>query len=363
MFPHTISNQAVTVFVDGHPRTFPSTHSSFDAIKVAILNGDEDEVRVLSDVKANITKVTSGRVNIFDNEIQVDGRVVSGRLIDRILEMVRLGGQAIEGYVNFLDNLMDNPSKRAVDELYLFIEACDLPITEDGHFLAYKRVRNDYKDIHSGEFDNSVGATPSMPRNEVCEDRDTVCAEGLHFCSFSYLPSFGSGAGNHVMVVKINPADVVSIPSDYNNAKGRAWKYEVVSELENWEGETITPWFTDEYAEDDEDNFEDIDAEDFDDFDADDFDLEHQEHAYESMHFEERDVVEPTPAPIDTSDGDGKFAQKLSWVDVREIRRLFSEDNYSLTHIAGLFGISRRQAARIRDNESWHDANYAPALS
>jgi hypothetical protein len=34
------------------------------------------------------------------------------------------------------------------------------------------------------------------------------------------------------MVVKIHPKDVVSIPSDYNNSKGRACKYTVISELE-----------------------------------------------------------------------------------------------------------------------------------
>ena len=33
------------------------------------------------------------------------------------------------------------------------------------------------------------------------------------------------------MILKINPRDVVSIPSDYNDAKGRACKYEVISEL------------------------------------------------------------------------------------------------------------------------------------
>jgi hypothetical protein len=33
------------------------------------------------------------------------------------------------------------------------------------------------------------------------------------------------------MAVKINPADVVAIPSDYNYCKGRTWKYEVVKEL------------------------------------------------------------------------------------------------------------------------------------
>ena len=37
------------------------------------------------------------------------------------------------------------------------------------------------------------------------------------------------------MIVKINPADVVAIPSDYNNTKGRTCRYEVVSEYkEDW---------------------------------------------------------------------------------------------------------------------------------
>ena len=42
------------------------------------------------------------------------------------------------------------------------------------------------------------------------------------------------------MIVKISPADVVSIPSDYNNAKGRACKYEVIGEIGNDNGEVDT---------------------------------------------------------------------------------------------------------------------------
>jgi hypothetical protein len=33
------------------------------------------------------------------------------------------------------------------------------------------------------------------------------------------------------VIVKINPRDVVSIPTDYNNAKGRACRYEVIGEV------------------------------------------------------------------------------------------------------------------------------------
>lgn len=43
------------------------------------------------------------------------------------------------------------------------------------------------------------------------------------------------------MILKINPADVVAIPSDYNNTKGRTWKYEVVGEyLEDWKVRAAT---------------------------------------------------------------------------------------------------------------------------
>jgi hypothetical protein len=136
----------------------------------------------------------------------------------------------IEPMVNFMENLMTNPSKRAVTELYGFLEKNNLPITPDGHFLAYKKVRNDYLDIHSGTMDNSVGKIVEMERNEVDDNKDQTCSTGLHFCSQEYLPHFG-GYESRVVIVKINPADVVSIPSDYNNAKGRACRYEVIGEV------------------------------------------------------------------------------------------------------------------------------------
>jgi hypothetical protein len=159
--------------------------------------------------------------------------------------------------IKFMDNLMLNPSKRAVDELYGFLEKHGNPITPDGKFLAYKKVRSDYKDVHSGTTLNKPaelldgndhvkmsfpmgqkgevtvavvnGVTVvSMPRNEVDDDKDRTCSYGLHFCAKDYLGHFG---GERVVIVKIDPADVVSIPADYNDAKGRACKYEVVGEI------------------------------------------------------------------------------------------------------------------------------------
>jgi hypothetical protein len=132
--------------------------------------------------------------------------------------------------VNFMHNLMKNPSKRSVDELYGFLEKNNLPLTPDGHFLAYKKVRRDFKDIHSGTMDNSPGTIVEMERNQVDDNKDQTCSTGLHFCGLSYLDHFG-GSDSRVVIVKIDPADVVSIPSDYNGAKGRACRYEVIGEM------------------------------------------------------------------------------------------------------------------------------------
>ena len=124
---------------------------------------------------------------------------------------------------------MENPSKRAVDELYGFLEASKLPITQDGYFLAYKSVKQNFRDVHSGTIDNSPGVTVKMTRNAVNDNKDQTCSTGLHFAAHNYAKGF-HGQGKMV-VLKINPRDVVSIPSDYKNEKGRCCEYLVLMEV------------------------------------------------------------------------------------------------------------------------------------
>jgi hypothetical protein len=69
-----------------------------------------------------------------------------------------------------------------------------------------------------------------MERNAVDDDQNRTCSSGLHFCSKDYLDHFG-GSDSRTVILKINPADVVSIPADYNATKGRACRYEVIGEL------------------------------------------------------------------------------------------------------------------------------------
>lgn len=180
----------------------------------------------LSDATDHITK----DVRIEHGVVLLNDEPMHGTLVDRMLTMVDEGFDVVP-MANFLKNLQRNESYRAVNELYGFLEESNLPITPDGHFLAYKRVSGDFTDIHTGTFDNSPGTIVRMSRNEVNEDKTKTCSAGLHFCSHDYLPSYANSAGNKTILIKINPRHVVSIPVDYNNAKGRCCEYEVVSEI------------------------------------------------------------------------------------------------------------------------------------
>ena len=227
MYPYLITGNAVVVVINNKQHTLSKGNIGFDALIEAIKEGRWEDVPALASPVVAVRKFSNGLVDVIDGQVTYDGEPIHSALSQKILDMFEQGFD-IRPLTNFMKNLFSNPSKRAVDELYGFLEAGNMPITEDGYFLAYKKVREDYKDVHSGTFDNSVGQVVSMPRNKVDDNKDNTCSVGLHFCSFDYLKSFG---GTRIMILKINPADVVSIPSDYNNAKGRCWKYEVIGEV------------------------------------------------------------------------------------------------------------------------------------
>jgi hypothetical protein len=134
-------------------------------------------------------------------------------------------------FLNFLHNLFLNPDEDCIKQLYRFLDSNDLPITPDGYFLGYKYVRADYKDVHSGSFDNSVGSKPTMKRFEVTKDPHEACSSGLHICSYNYLSVSVNWDNSRVMLAKVNPKDVVSIPFDYKNSKLRCCTYEIIGEF------------------------------------------------------------------------------------------------------------------------------------
>lgn len=227
-YPYIIQGSQVTVVIGSKPHVVSKSHPMFQRVVDAIKANDWETVDSIIDPKKMVLDYGNGNIAIEGDKLFWKDEEFHSSLSVRMIRMLQ-DGFDIKPMVAFMENLMLNPSKRAVTELYGFLEKNNLPITPDGSFLAYKKIRQDYKDCHSGTMDNSVGKVVEMERNKVDDDQNRTCSTGLHFCSRDYLNHFG---GERIVIVKINPRDVVSIPTDYNDSKGRACRYEVVDEID-----------------------------------------------------------------------------------------------------------------------------------
>jgi hypothetical protein len=236
-------------------------HINYKMILEALPTATSEELLEIVDIEKAVSTFSDGLVTIFNGQVMYDGEAVHGSISKRILEFMSKG-LPFQPLVNFLNNLMENPSMQSQKELYDFLEHEHLPITEDGHFLAYKAVRNDFKDKYRGVFDNSVGKICKMQRAKVDDDRARGCSDGLHAGALNYVAGYGSlESGDRIVIVKINPKDVVSVPSDCNCEKLRTCQYEVVGE---YQGELLKPLYSasfteDEYGEEEEDYDNDYD--------------------------------------------------------------------------------------------------------
>ena len=235
---HLVTSSVITIVTDTETLTVPVSHLAFDKVKQALKEADYVEAIKLADAAKVVNDFGDGQVYVKNGVVHWNNKPLHNSLTKRISGMIR-DGFDVKPMVLFLENLMANPSGRAVEELYRFLESNNLPITPDGYFLAYKNVNSSYMDKHSGTFDNSIGSTCEMPRNQVMDDPNQTCSAGLHFCSIEYLKGFW-GTDGHTMILKINPADVVSIPVDYENSKGRCCKYKVIGEHTNGTEDTLS---------------------------------------------------------------------------------------------------------------------------
>jgi hypothetical protein len=182
-------------------------------------------------------------------------------------------------------------------------------------------------DKYSGTVDHTPGETPKMRRNEVDDKRHNTCSDGLHFASLHYVTDGGYGnrnSGDRLVALKINPRDVVSIPSDYNNSKGRACEYHVLREL-NWD-ERLPVHNTGFRLVNEDESEPDIQLS--------------SDSSQPALILTPTGAVQPRPGVRVYTDD-----------DIRYVKRKFQDPDNSLTSLSKETGISRRQLARIRDGE------------
>lgn len=225
-----LTENSLTVSVEGKTYTINSGHPSWRQAIESLKRKDYLALKDLVSVQKAFCSFTGDKVKVIDNQVFFNGEPINSYLSEKILSFMEKG-LPHESLIKFLERLMANPSRRAVTELYSFLRHKSLPITDDGTFLAYKSVRSDYTDHHTGDFNNSIGNTLEMTRNNVCDDHNQGCSIGFHAGSLEYASSFG-GADSVLLIVEIDPADVVSVPSDCECQKLRTCKYKVVAKYD-----------------------------------------------------------------------------------------------------------------------------------
>ena len=222
----------LTIVADGVQHTVLASNPMFASAVSAFQSKDWDALMLVIDPsrKFNNLYAKYEQIEVKDGSVFVSGDVVRSIVADRIINFLADGIDCLPIF-KFITRLQLNPSKRAVDELYTFLEHKNLPYTETGTFLAYKAVRNDFTDKHSGKFFNGVGEVLSMPRNKVDDDKNVGCSYGFHAGTLQYASNFAGGS-DRLVLVEIDPADVVSIPTDCEFQKLRTCRYKVVAEYE-----------------------------------------------------------------------------------------------------------------------------------
>jgi len=222
---HQVTLQSIMVVVDGEPTTVQRSHANFEKLRHALYEQRWDDVPGLLTVAQTIEQWADGDFTVVGGHVVYQGEQLPPALDQRILKMVTQAEDP-RCLMRFWERLQQNPSYRSVNQLYAFLmKHPGIPITPDGHILFYKGVRNDFRDCHSGKFDNSPGQTPFMKRNRVSDDPTKACHFGFHVGSRQYASGFTSGK---VVICKVDPADVVCVPNDCNQAKIRIHRYHVI---------------------------------------------------------------------------------------------------------------------------------------
>lgn len=217
-----VLNDSVILNYDGKTFNINSADNRYARIIECIKSGDLDRIPEIVEIERALT--AKGLI-VIDGLVHIDGVPMPDALSKRVLAFHEQG-LPFDYLLKFWDNLRQNVSYNARQMLYNFLNHNGHPITKDGCFIAYRGVSDQFKDRHTGKFDNSPGKVCKMPRNAVDDNPNNICSAGLHVACYDYA----YGWGPKRIEVKINPKDVVCVPADYEGTKMRVCKFEVVRE-------------------------------------------------------------------------------------------------------------------------------------
>jgi hypothetical protein len=223
--PFTLTHESITVVYEGKPHVVQKGSPQFNALRKAILAEDWKAVPKNLTVAKSIKDWAKGKFTMKDDHFYFEGNEIPSNINTRIVKMATSGEDPTPLF-KFWERLQKNPSMRSVEQLWPFLEHKGIPLTKEGCFLAYKGVRNDFLDAHSGTISNKPGTVHEMPRNQISDDPNHACHEGFHVGALAYAGSFSQ----RVVICEVDPEHVVCVPYDASQHKMRVCKYKVIGQ-------------------------------------------------------------------------------------------------------------------------------------
>jgi len=89
---------------------------------------------------------------------------------------------------------------------------------------------NEYTDGYTGKMRIVIGEEVSMERGKCNSNPHETCSAGLHVANYGYNIA---GNGDTVILVAVNPMNVVAVPYEYGNGKLRTCAYMPLAVVEN----------------------------------------------------------------------------------------------------------------------------------
>lgn len=163
---------------------------------------------------------------VKDGVLYIQDKKVPEEIYSTIKPVLASQPEDSDRVIAFFNRLAKNPSKRVFETLFMFLKHNCIKLLPNGSVLAYKSVRPDMFDHFTGKIENKVGATITMPRNQVNDNPKETCSYGLHVGSLEYAQKFHGG--EVIVEVEVAPEDFVSVPVDYDGQKARTCAYTVL---------------------------------------------------------------------------------------------------------------------------------------
>lgn len=320
----TLTNESVFVIYEGKRYSVQASSPNFVPLKKALLEENWEEVPKHLTIGKSLESWAKGNFKVNGDNVSYKGENLPRDLNDRIVAMAAEGSDPTSLF-KFWERLQKNPSMRSVEQLWRFLKHQNIPLTVEGKFLAYKGVRSDYKDQHTGTIDNSPGSVNRMPRNKISDDPREACHFGFHVGALDYARSFAS----QVVICEVDPEHVVCVPYDHSDQKMRICEYKVIG---NYGGElpstvAVADTEVDEFVETSEDDFEqDIDQEEVEE-QEDDSDESSEEGMKEEEPKEGEDPFEVTHEDADKEQAKAAAAKKKEEKKEREKAKNSREKN------------------------------------